>query len=79
MKLDPDKIDDAVLALLQLGLHEENRVWKGFDWEAMNRLYEKGLISDPVSKTKSVALSERGMAESTRLLEQLFGMEKQEK
>jgi hypothetical protein len=31
MELDLAKIDDAVLALLQLGLHDGNRAWKGFD------------------------------------------------
>jgi hypothetical protein len=25
-------IDDAVLALLHLTLHDHNRAWKGFDW-----------------------------------------------
>ena len=73
MTLDYDKIDDAVLALLQLGLHDEVRTWKTFDWDAMNRLYEKGLISNPVGKAKAVVLTERGMAESKRLLVQLFG------
>ena len=29
--LDEDKIDDAILALLRLGLHAEHRAWKGFD------------------------------------------------
>lgn len=43
--LDTDRIDDAVLALLHLGLHDGSRAWKGFDWEAMNRLHEKGMIS----------------------------------
>lgn len=32
MELDTNKIDDAVLALLYLGLHDEVRAWKGFDW-----------------------------------------------
>jgi hypothetical protein len=45
MNLDDEKIDRAVLALLFLGLHEERRAWKGFDWDAMNRLHEKGYIS----------------------------------
>ncbi len=31
MELDTDKIDDAVLALLLLGRHDGDRVWKGFD------------------------------------------------
>jgi hypothetical protein len=70
--LDPDKTDDAVLALLQLGLHDQVRAWKTFDWDAMNRLHENGLISDPVGKAKAVVLTERGMAESKRLLEQFF-------
>ncbi len=73
MKLDPEKIDRAVLALLRLGLHEDNRAWKGFDWDAMNRLHEKGFISDPVGKAKSVAFTEEGLRESKRLLEELFG------
>ena len=35
MEIDRDKIDDAVLALLWLTLHDERRAWKGFDWEAL--------------------------------------------
>ena len=73
MDLDEEKIDRAVLALLYLGLHEEWRAWKGFDWGAMNRLHAKGLISDPVSKAKSVIFTEDGLAEAERLAEELFG------
>ncbi|GJI87252.1 DUF6429 family protein [Duganella hordei] len=72
MTRDTDKIDKAVLALLQLGLHDENRTWKTFDWDAMSRLYEKGLISNPVGKAKSVELTEQGMVESRRLFTDLF-------
>jgi hypothetical protein len=36
MDLDAEKIDEAVLALLWLTLHDEFRVWKSFDWDAMN-------------------------------------------
>lgn len=36
MTFDTNRIDDAVLALLYLGLHDQDRAWKGFDWEAMN-------------------------------------------
>ena len=46
MEYDEDKIDEMVLALLRLGLHEECRVWKGHDWDAMDRLHSKGYISD---------------------------------
>ena len=55
-----------------LGRHEGYRVWKGFDWAAMNRLHEKGYITDPVSKAHSVLLTEEGARESARLLEALF-------
>ena len=72
MTLDTDKIDRAVLALLSLGLHDVDRAWKGFDWEAMNRLHEKGFISDPRGKTKSVRLTEEGLIEARRLVQQLF-------
>jgi hypothetical protein len=50
MELDDDKIDDALLALLRLTLHDERRAWKGFDWRALEQLHRKGLIADPVGK-----------------------------
>jgi hypothetical protein len=37
MDYDPDKVDQAVLALLYLTLHDGRRAWKTFDWDAMNR------------------------------------------
>jgi hypothetical protein len=73
MQTDTDKIDDAVLALLYLTLHDGAKAWKSYDWDAMNRLHEKGLISDPVGKAKSVLLTERGLEQSERLFEKLFG------
>lgn len=72
MEIDTDKIDEAVLALLYLALHDGNRAWKGFDWEAMNRLHENGFISNPVGKTKSVVLTDRGLQESEMLFRKLF-------
>ena len=32
MDIDEEKVDDAVLALLRLTLHDGYRAWKGFDW-----------------------------------------------
>jgi hypothetical protein len=72
MDIDTDKIDEAVLALLYLTLHDGSRAWKGFDWDAMNRLHEKGFISNPVGKAKSVLLTEKGLQESERLFHKLF-------
>jgi len=73
MEIDTDRIDDAVLALLYLGLHDGGRTWKGFDWEAMNRLHEKGMISDPVGKAKSVVFTLEGEQRSKELFHQMFG------
>jgi len=56
---DQDKVDEMGLALLYLGIHDGYRTWKSFDWDAMDRLYEKCLISDPQSKAKSVVFTER--------------------
>jgi len=72
MDIDEDKIDRAVLALLYLGLHDGERTWKGFDWDAMRRLHEKGLISDPVTKAKSVVFTDEGLRESERAFRELF-------
>jgi uncharacterized protein DUF6429 len=70
--IDTERIDEVVLALLYLGLHEDNRTWKSFDWDAMARLHEKELITNPVDKAKSVVLTEQGLKESQRLFESLF-------
>jgi hypothetical protein len=78
MKLNTDRIDETVLALLYLGLHDGRRVWKSFDWDAMARLHEKGYISDPVGKTKSVAMTEQGLLESQRLFTLLFDEQQNE-
>jgi hypothetical protein len=72
MNIDTAAIDDAVLALLYLTLHDHNRAWKSFDWDALNRLYERGLIGDPLNKTKSVILTDDGLRESERLFNQHF-------
>jgi hypothetical protein len=72
MDIDTDRIDEAVLALLYLTLHDRYRAWKGFDWDAMNRLHQKGFIHDPVGKAKSVVLTEEGLRESERLFREMF-------
>jgi hypothetical protein len=79
MKPNIDKIDDAVLALLHLTRFTDGkgdltftRAWKGHDWEALNRLHQKGLTSDPKSKAKSVVLSKEGSAKAEALFQRLF-------
>jgi hypothetical protein len=76
MDYDTDKIDEAVLALLVLTIHEEDeygaRAWKGHDWDTLNRLHEKGFITNPVSKAKSVVITPEGLAKGRELFAQLF-------
>jgi hypothetical protein len=73
MGYDTKKIDNAVLALAYLTLHDDRRVWKTFDWDALNRLHKYGYISDPITKAKSVILTEAGLKEADRLCKELFG------
>jgi len=72
MEIDTDKIDDAVLGLLWLTLHDGRRAWKGFDWGALDRLHEKGLIADPANKAKSVVLTDEGLERAEDLCKALF-------
>ena len=60
MEYDAAKVDDVVLALLYLNVSTTGRAWKGFDWDALDRLHARGLISNPESKAKSVELTEEG-------------------
>lgn len=71
-EIDTDKIDDTVLALLWLTMCDENRAWKGHDWDAMGRLHEKNMIYDPVGKAKSVSLTPEGLERSKRLFYEMF-------
>ncbi len=72
MEIDEDKVDDAVLALLRLTLHDGQRAWKGFDWDTLGRLHRKGMIFDPVGRAKSVVLTDEGLRRSEELLAALF-------
>ena len=69
---DLDRIDEAVLALLVLGLHDGSRAWKTFDWAALDRLHAKGLISNPVGRAKSVVFTEAGLEAALRSHRSLF-------
>ena len=82
--MDRDKVDEAVLALLYLGIHERYRgipgarAWKSLDWDAMERLHGKGLISEPATKARSVMLTEAGLREAETACRQLFDAEDDE-
>jgi hypothetical protein len=79
MEYDKDKVDEMVLALLYLtsfGDEYVTRAWKGMDWDAMGRLHEKGFISNPKGKAKSVVLTEEGEKLSKELFVKNFGLKK---
>jgi len=76
MEYDKDKVDEYTLALLFLVMHDESahgaRAWKGFDWDTMNRLHDKGFIGNPVSKAKSVVVTPEGCSKAKELFEKFF-------
>ena len=74
---DERKVEDVVLALLHLNAFQDRygwRAWKGFDWRALDRLHERGLIGDPKSKAKSVPLTDEGAELAEELFESYFGV-----
>src|SRR3989442_1283018 len=73
--IDWKKVEEMTLALMHLTSFDEHgavRTWKGHDWEVLNRLHERGWISNPVSKAKAVALTEEGARLSNELFEKHF-------
>jgi hypothetical protein len=75
MEYNKDKIDEIVLALLYLttfGEKDWKRAWKGHDWDVLNRLHEKGYISDPKNKNKSVIMTDEGFKLSEELFKKYF-------
>ena len=76
MTYDTDKLDEVVLALLHLNSftdHGVTRAWKGLDWDSLDRLHARGLISDPKSKAKSVVLSDDAARLAAELFAEHFG------
>ena len=75
MEYNQSKVDEMTLALMFLttfSIGDGPRSWKGYDWDVMNRLHESGLITDPVGKAKSVALTEQGAKRSQELFQKYF-------
>ena len=70
--IDTGRIDEAVLALLWYNLRGTGMAWKGFDWDAMERLYQRGFITNPVGKARSIELTPEGQEEAERLFDALF-------
>ena len=86
MKYDEEKIDEAALALLfvnswtekslyEEGLCDSQVAWKSLDWDIGERLHEKGLITNPVGKAKSIGLTEEGVELAKKIAVELFEKE----
>jgi len=77
MEYNKDKVDEMTLALLYLVSFKERdyevaRAWKGFNWDTMDRLHQKGWISNPKGKAKSVSVTEEGVKRSEQLFKKYF-------
>lgn len=75
MDVDAEKLQQAVLALLHLNTFDGKsgkRAWKALPWSVMDQLHDKGYVSDPATKAKSVRLSDEGARLSEELFEKLF-------
>ena len=77
MEINAEKLEQTVLALLQMNLSDDSgrRAWKSLPWSVMDSLHQKGYISDPATKNKSVLLTEEGAKLSEELFEKLFAAE----
>ncbi|MDX9952800.1 MAG: DUF6429 family protein [Anaerolineae bacterium] len=76
MEYDRDKVDEMILALLYLTSSQDKyatRAWKGLDWQAMDRLHQKGYIGDPRGKSASVEVTPEGARLSKELFFKYFG------
>ena len=81
MKYDNGKVDEATLALMYLVSFKMDKdlpgcsAWKSFNWDTLDRLHDKGLISNPHGKAKSVRMSDEGFSKAEELFEKMFGIE----
>jgi hypothetical protein len=73
MQYDDAKIEDTVLALLGAFEFDNGRAWKRFDFDVMEALFAKGLITDPRGKQESVYLTEAGLVKARSLAQSMFG------
>jgi hypothetical protein len=75
VKYDENRVDEMVLALMHLTTFKESsgsRTWKGYDWEVLDRLHQKGFIGNPKSKVRSVDLTDKGQQRSEDLFKKQF-------
>lgn len=70
MDYDKDKVDELTLALLYLAMSRDEwgaQAWKTFEWATMDRLHEKGWISEPKGKSALVRVTPEGVNKAEAL------------
>jgi hypothetical protein len=75
MKVDQDKLQEVVMALLWLTMHEQHgvtRAWKGLDWDLLGALHDRGWIANPASKARSVVVTPEGETAAQELFRKHF-------
>lgn len=75
MDYDADKVDEATLALLFLGLTRSptgGRAWKTFDLKTLERLHRKGWIAAPKLRDVTLEFTPAGAARAEELFRTLF-------
>ena len=72
MATDTRKIDDAVLALFYLTLHDRSHASTGVAPEVLQRLHASGMIEDPSDSWDSVELTDEGLQHSKTLFNSMF-------
>lgn len=74
MKHDMVKVEEVLLALLGVFEFESGRVWKRYDFAAMDALHDKGLITEPHGRQESVYLTDEGLRRAKELAAKHFGI-----
>ena len=73
MAIHTDRLDDCVLAMLCKGGMAANAFGSRSTGIRWIDFIQKGLISDPVGRAKSVVLTDEGLEKAERLSRDLFG------
>ena len=72
MATDTKKIDEAVLALLYLTLHDRSHASTNGAPAVLRRLHTSGMVEDPSASWDSVELTDEGLQRSKTLFHAMF-------
>ena len=75
---DAEKTAEIAIGLLYLTIHGPEMApsaWKGIDWDVMGLLHDKGWISNPAGKAKSVVLTDVGLRKAEAMFKKHFTIE----